>query len=459
MLFGAWHLLERGFWAGWHPGRRVAVEAAKRNIIFIAAAIITGVISIAFGIGITRASALFAHVTAHRLWLTLLLCPIGLAGIVFLTRTVFPGAQGSGIPQAMAGMTMRDQADVDTVLSLRIAVGKFLLTLAGFAVGASIGKEGPTVQISCAVMNVCGRLGLERSLLLQRLLILAGGAAGITCAFNAPVAGVLFAIEEMAGSFSSREARSIILAAFGSGITLLLLLGYQPYFGFSHAALRLGLVWLLVPVCAVIGGVAGGIFAQVLVTPKRFMPGPINWLAKHHPVGFALLCGLLLAALGLISHGQIFDASHREAQEALTEGVVLPFGFAPLKFLATLISYLSGIPGGIFAPSLAVGVGLGTMFSHLVPGVPVAAFAMVGMAGYFSGVVQSPLTATAIVIEMTSNPAMTVPVGIAAILGTMASRLVCKEPVYHAMAHQFLRIVEREPEPTTDDDTTGAEPD
>lgn len=437
-------------------GRQFAVQAVKRNLFFVLAAILTGLISITFGIGVVRASALFAHLTTRRLWLTLLLCPIGFASIVFLTRRVFPGAQGSGIPQAMAAMSMENPTDVDTVLSVRIAVGKFLLTLAGFAAGASIGKEGPTVQIGCVVMNIFGRFGLERSHALQRLLILAGGAAGITCAFNAPVAGILFAIEEMAGSFDDRLARSIILAAFASGITLLLLLGYQPYFGFSRATLPLGLIWMLVPLCAVIGGIAGGAFAQVLVTPARFMPGPVNRLAKDHPIGFALLCGFVLAGFGLISHGQIFDASYGEAREALTKGVLPPFDFAPLKFLATLVSYLSGIPGGIFAPSLAVGVGIGTIFNHLVPGAPVAAFAMVGMAGYFSGVVQSPLTATAIVIEMTSNPAMTVPVGIAAILGTMASRLVCKEPVYHAMAHQFLRVVEHKPVSQTN--TAGVSP-
>ena len=110
----------------------------------------------------------------------------------------------------------------NSVLSLRIAIGKFLLTLLGFAVGASIGKEGPTVQIGCAAMNICGRMGLQRSHALQRLLILAGGAAGITCAFNAPIAGIIFAIEEMAGSFDAEQVRSIILAGFASGVTLLI---------------------------------------------------------------------------------------------------------------------------------------------------------------------------------------------------------------------------------------------
>lgn len=421
------------------------MAALKGNSIFVFAAIVTGLISIIFGIGVVRASLGFQLITSEHPWVVFLLCPAGFALIVFLTRKVFPGAQGSGIPQAIAGLKMHDPAEVDSVLSLRIAIGKFLLTLLGFFVGASIGKEGPTVQIGCAAMNICGRMGLQRTHALQRLLILAGGAAGITCAFNAPVAGIVFAIEEMARSFDERQARSIILAAFASGVTLLIVLGYQPYFGISTAALPLGWEWLLVPVCAVVGGLAGGIFAQILATPARFLPGPINRFALRSPVGFAAGCGLLLALIGFLSHGQVFDASYNEARAGLVAGVLPPPEFAPLKFFATLVSYLSGIPGGIFAPSLAVGVGVGTEFAHIIPGLPVAAFAMIGMAGYFSGVVQSPLTAAAIVIEMTSNPAMSVPVGVAAILGTLASRLVCKEPVYAAMAHQFLLVVENKP--------------
>lgn len=421
------------------------MAALKRNSIFVFAAVVTGLISIIFGLGVVRASLVFRHITAARPRLVFALCPLGFAVIVLLTRKVFPGAQGSGIPQATAALKMREVADVDSVLSLRIAVGKFLLTLLGFLVGASIGKEGPTVQIGCAAMNICGRIGLQRTHALQRLLILAGGAAGITCAFNAPIAGIVFAIEEMARSFNEEQSRSIILAAFASGVTLLIVLGYEPYFGVSHAELPLSWVWLLVPLVAVIGGLAGGLFAQILARPARFMPGLVNRFALRSPVGFAALCGLLLAIIGFLSHGQVFDASYGQAHDGLIGGVLPPPEFAPLKYLATLVSYLSGIPGGIFAPSLAVGVGVGTEFAHIVPGLPVAAFAMVGMASYFSGVVQAPLTATAIVIEMTSNPAMTVPVGIAAILGTLASRLICKEPVYAAMSHQFLLVVEQKP--------------
>ncbi len=347
----------------------------------------------------------------------------------------------------MAGLQMQNSADVDNVLSLRIAAGKIILTLLGFAVGASIGKEGPTVQIGCSVMNIIGRLGLERSHGLQRLLILAGGAAGITCAFNAPIAGVVFAIEEMARSFDERILRGLLLAALASGVTLFAALGYVPYYGIPKAILPFGYSWAAVPLCALLAGFLGGVWSRILITPKRFLPDCISSLAANRPVIFAAFCGLLLAGLGMLSHGQVYDASYPQAYAALNGTDLPPLDFAPLKWAATMVSYLSGIPGGIFAPSLATGVGFGAMFVHLFPQLPLGAFAMIGMASYFAGVVQSPFTATIIVIEMTSNPSMIVPVGVAAFIGSAASRLVCPQPIYHALSAQFLRVVETKQKP------------
>jgi len=416
---------------------------AKRNVIFTLAAILTGLIAIAFGIGVVHAHNFFLTLTKNRPWLPFLLCPGGLAGIVYITRRAFPGAQGSGIPQAIAALQMQRQEDVDGVLSWRIAVGKFLLTLAGFAVGASIGKEGPTVQIGCTVMNICGRIGLERTRALERLLIMAGGAAGITCAFNAPIAGVVFAMEEMSHGIDETMLRSIILAAFVSGVTLFGVLGYQPYFGYSPQQVAFGAEWLVIALCAAVAGLAGGCFGQMIVAPARILPKRLTALAQRRPIVFAAACGLALAAIGFASGGQVYGSSYGEARAALQGQTLPPIDFGALKWAATMVSYLSGIPGGIFAPSLAVGVGVGVMFAHIFYGLPVAALAMVGMAGYFSGVVQSPFTATVIVIEMTSDPAMTVPVGLAALIGALTSRLVCREPAYHAMAAQFLRAIEQ----------------
>lgn len=421
-------------------------------VMFGVAALLVGLIAAVFSLGINWAIATFQRAEAARPWLPFVLCPVGLGTIVFVTRTVFPGAQGSGIPQAMAGLRMPNPRQVDRLLSWRIAIGKLSLTLAGFLCGASIGKEGPIVQIGCSVMNNIGRIGLPRTIGLQKLLIVAGGAAGISSAFNAPLAGAVFAIEEMAHHYDLVTGRSVLIAAMLSGLALYAVFGADFYFGSSQAHLPFGVGWLVIPVCGVVGGLAGGLFSQILVSPLRVLPRWLGTLARDRPVPFAAGCGLVLAGLGWLSGGLVFNSSYAAARAAVHGTTLLPLAFAPLKWAATLVSYLSGIPGGIFAPSLAVGAGVGAMLSrlvlllHLLPNLPVDAVAMIGMAGYFAGVVQSPLTAAVIVVEMTNDPAMTVAVGLAAALGSISSKLVCPVPVYEAMARQFFTAV-AEPEP------------
>jgi len=415
--------------------------------MFVIAALVVGVIAAIFSIGIDWATATFQRMDQAHPWFAFAVCPAGLGVIVLLTRNIFPGAQGSGIPQAMAGLRMPNPRQVDRLLSWRIAIGKLSLTLAGFLCGASIGKEGPIVQIGCSVMNNIGRIGMPRTAGLQRLLIVAGGAAGIASAFNAPLAGAIFAIEEMAHHYDGVTGRSVLAAAMLSGFMLFAVFGANFYFGSTGATLPMGPAWLLVLFAGVLGGLAGGLFAQILVSPTRFLPGVVNRFAHGHPVLFAIGCGFVVAVLGWLSGGHVFDASYAEARAAVHGTALLPLSFAPLKWASTTVSYLSGIPGGIFAPSLAVGAGVGSALSrivvmtHLLPGAPMGAIAMIGMAGYFSGVVQSPITAAVIVVEMTNDPAMTVAVGLAAGIGAVCSKLVCPVPIYEAMARQFFAAV------------------
>lgn len=425
----------------------------RHLLMFVVAALVVGVIAALFTIGIRWATATFHRMEIARPWLPFIVCPVGLAVIVFLTRSVFPGAQGSGIPQAMAGLRMPNPHQVDRLLSWRIAIGKLLLVMAGFLSGASIGKEGPIVQIGCSVMNNIGRIGMPRTVGLQRLLIAAGGAAGIAGAFNAPLAGAIFAIEEMAHRYDAVTGRSVLAAAMLSGFALFAVFGASAYFGTSDAFMPLGPIWLIILPAGIVGGLAGGLFAQILVRPQRFLPGAVNRFAHRHPIMFAFGCGLAIAFLGWLSGGLVFDASYDQARAAVHGTVLLPMSFAPLKWAANIVSYLSGIPGGIFSPALAVGVGIGAilqrlvMLLHLAPAMPVGAIAMIGMAGYFSGVVQSPITAAVIVVEMTNDPNMTVAVGLAAGIGAVCSRLICPVPVYEAMARQFFAAV-AEPEPS-----------
>jgi len=423
--------------------RRITIsEAWHQRLLFGLSALIVGAISVGFGIGTTKAINLFFDLTGPHPLIVFALCPIGLGAVALLTRKVFPGSQGSGIPQAMAAIEMEGMEFADTMLSWRIAVGKFLLTLAGFVCGASIGKEGPTVQISCSVMNSVGRWGLKPSHGLLRLLVLCGGAAGIASAFNTPIAGAVFAIEEMAHyHIEGYVGRRLLMVTALSGMAMLALVGNYTYFGTVHAAMPWGSTWAALLPVGIAGGFLGGGFARVLTIPVAKFPRRLAWLVQRQPIAFAMVCGLLLAVVGHLSGGLAFCSSYAQARGALHGTLLLPPTFPLLKWAATIISYMSGIPGGIFAPSLSVGAGLAYWFVPLFPHLPISALAMLCMASYFSGVVQSPITAAVIVLEMTNNIEMTVAVSAASALGTIFSRIICPKPIYAAMAEQFIAAV------------------
>jgi len=378
-----------------------------------------------------------------RPYLILLLAPAGLALSVWLTRRYFAGAQGSGIPQTIAALHLQQSAAVDAILSLRVGVGKVCLTVLGLMVGASIGREGPTVQIGAALMHTIGRLFHLKRQDLQRSLILAGGAAGIAAAFNTPLAGVVFAIEELSHSFESRTSGTVLTAVILGGITTMAVAGNYTYFGTTQAELDVGAGWIAVVLCSVAGGLAGGAFSTSLVVASKPLSGRYGqWLIRN-PVGFAALCGLLIALIGLVSGGTTYGTGYAQARGVVTGTATLPLLFVPLKLLATVVSYLSGIPGGIFAPSLAVGAGLGEWMAHLVPRAPESAVVLLGMVAYFSGVVQAPITATIIVMEMTDNQRMTIPLLATALLAFGISRMICPRPLYGALARRFQAAVER----------------
>ena len=429
-------------WSRVRTARVLSPRDWMRQFVFWTGAILVALTAILFANLADRAVSLFLRVTAYQPLLAFVICPAGLAISVLLTQRVFPGAQGSGIPQVIATLHMADRRLVDQVLSLRIAFGKILLTLLGLACGASIGREGPTVQIGATLLNTFGRyMRLPRGGM-ERGLVLAGGAAGIAAAFNTPLAGVVFAIEELSHSFESRTSGIVLSAVIIAGIVTIAVAGNYTYFGTNSAQLAIGAGWLAVLVCGVCGGVAGGLFSTLLLRAAAGLPrGAGRWVMRH-PVGFAALCGLCIAILGTLSGGATYGTGYIQARAIVTGQSHLPVYFFVLKFLASVVSYVSGIPGGIFAPALAVGAGLGQALSHLLPAAPAGAVVLLAMVGYFAGVVQAPITAIVIVMEMTNNQSMIVPVMATAMVAFGASRLVCPHPIYSALADRFLRAQE-----------------
>jgi H+/Cl- antiporter ClcA len=411
-----------------------------RRVVFWVGAVLVAAVAVGFAKAADMASGMFLHFTAGHAWLPFVVAPVGLSAAFLLTKYVFPGAQGSGIPQTIAALHMHDQDMVDRVLSLRIAVGKVLLTLMGLASGASIGREGPTVQVGASIMNALGKLLQLPRLELRRALVLAGGAAGVAAALNTPLAGIVFAIEELSHSFEARTSGTVFTAVVVAGATTLGLVGNYTYFGRTSAELSNEVAWLAVILCGVTGGLAGGLFSRALIVAAQGLPGWVGRMIMRYPVPFAALCGLLLAIIGMLSGGQTYGTGYAQAKGMVEEHSTLPAVYALLKLAATVVSYVSGIPGGIFAPSLSIGAGLGSVLAPLVPNAPVGAMILLGMTAYFCGVVQAPITSTVIVMEMTENQRLMIPLMATAFLSFAVSRLVCRRPLYGALARRFLQV-------------------
>ncbi|WP_426407728.1 chloride channel protein [Bradyrhizobium ganzhouense] len=411
----------------------------QRRAIFLLGGIGVGAAAVALAQLADLAQHAFVLLLAKSRYAVLAVTPLGFMLSAYLTIRLFPNAQGSGIPQAIAARHLSDQAARESLVSIRIAIGKMILTLFGLLCGGSVGREGPTVQVGASIMFALGRFSPRR----QPGLILAGAAAGVAAAFNTPLAGIVFGIEEMSRAFETRTSSLIIAAVIAAGLTSLALAGNYAYFGSSAMSLARGADWLAVPLCGVVGGIAGGLFSRVVIAMARGFKNPLGRAIKGHPLWFAFVCGLAVAVCGLVSGDTIYGTGYVQVKEALDHGTSLPRDFGVLKLLATTFAAISGIPGGIFSPSLAVGAGIGSNIAALFQDAPLGAIMLLGMVSYFAGVVQAPITAFVIVTEMTDNHGMVVPLMAAALIAHFVSRMICEEGIYHALAKGFVERATR----------------
>ena len=411
----------------------------KRRLIFWSGAIGVGLAAVFLAVAAEWANGIFHRMLAISPYLPLVVTPLGLALVVFVTRKFFPGSQGSGIPQTIASLDPKESSAIrERLLSLRVTAGKVMLTVFGLLCGASVGREGPTVQIGASIMHSLGNLARFPKHDVEKGLILAGAAAGVAAAFNTPLAGIVFAIEEMSRSFEEHNSSTILMTVIIAGVTSLALLGNYSYFGHTSETLAFGKQWDVVIVCGILAGSLGGAFSRFLIEINKGLAGRMGMWMRTRPIALAAGCGLLLALIGLASGNSSYGSGYSEAKTLLDGEAVLPEAYGLLKMMATAVSYVSGIPGGVMAPTLSAGAGFGANIAHFFTNVPAGATVILGMVAYFAGVTQAPITAFVIVMEMTDNHEMLLPLMAAAFIANLCSRLICPTPLFHTMAQNFI---------------------
>ncbi|HVK55820.1 MAG TPA: chloride channel protein [Burkholderiales bacterium] len=423
------------------PRGRMLFDILRQCFIFFLGAVCVGGAAIVF-----FATSKLSHWSLRELihvypLAPLVLAPLGFALIAYITNTFFISAVGSGVPQTIAAFNSAELSTQKGLLSLPIAVAKIAMTGLGQICGASVGREGPMVQVGACVMHAFGRFmpaGRMSKLQLNRSLIVAGGAAGVAGAFTTPLTGVIFGLEQLSRSIESRTSAATVLAVAIAVPVVVTIAGEYGYFGRTAVALQAWSDWGAVLACGVVGGLLGGIFGCGIVQSPRIVPASVVRLKKSFPILFPAACGLCVGVLGVLSNGATYGNGSRETQLLLQNPDSLPFTFSILKLLATFFSCFSGIPGGLFAPSLGVGAGIGANVAALMPYAPSAAIVLIGITAYFSGVFQAPITGVVVVLEMAGNHALALPLIAAAVIATGISRLLCPRPIYQIIADRLL---------------------
>ena len=411
------------------------LAAWKTHLVFWLGAIFVGLASVALTVGSEYMSDLFRTLYKQFIYYSFIFTPVCLTFLAWVTIKFFPGSERSGVPQVKAALQpLQNQGDMP-LLSFRIIIGKLLISIGGIFSGASVGLGGPAIHIGAALMTYFGRFANFAPHYLERGLILAGSSAGFAAIFSAPLAGIVFAIEEMGRSLEEKTSGLILTAVIFAGATALIVLGQYVYFTDRSISFPWGKAWLIIPICGVVTGLLGGAFSLTLLKGGKFLRS-ISFLS---PLRIAFLCGLIIATLNFFSDGLTAGTGYQETKTYLLHAEYMPAEYPFMRMLANIATFFVGIPAGIFVPSLSVGAGIGANLAEWIPIAPLPVVILLGMTGYFAGMLQSPLTAFVIIMEMTNSHDLLLPMMATAFIANGTSKLICPISLYEGLTQYYLK--------------------
>jgi len=404
-------------------------------VLSIFIGVLSGLLVVSFRVAIEWIKILTLGSAPHAGQFRLLFVP-AIAGLIVaaLVQLAFPAARGSGVNQTKAALYI-----YNGFISFKTVIGKFITSALAIGSGHSLGPEDPSLQIGAGVASIVARrLNLSR----QRLRLFApiGAAAGLAAAFNAPISAILFVIEEVIGRWSAAVLGSVVLSAISSVVVARWFWGSEPIFRIPTVTLRDPRELIAYAVLGIVGGFAALVFSKALgyLRPRlRAMP---KW-TQYCQSGVA---GLLVGMIGFFGFPQVMGPGYEVIDQAMHGQFAwkLLLVLALLKILATTLSFSSGTPGGMFAPTLFIGAMLGAsvgsfeklFFPHLTG--TVGSYALVGMGVLFAGFLRAPLTSVFMVLEVSGNYSIILPVILANMIAYLLSRGLQPVPIFEVFTHQ-----------------------
>ncbi len=409
-------------------------------IPFWVASLLVGLVAVAFTQMFNFSEKLLGQTLAWHKWLIFILAPVNLLIGWFLIRSFSPGARGSGIPQVMAAIELpaKYEKGLSRLLSIRIIIVKIASSLFMVLGGAAIGREGPTIQIAGSIFSKVNKwIPASWPKLAKQNFIITGAAAGLAAAFNTPLGGIVFAIEELAKIHISFFRSALFTAVIIAGLTAQNFLGPYLYLGYPDVQNLSPYIFVGVVGVAVLSGFLGSLMCRWILAVMRWKRS----FSLVRTITFLLLAGLAIASISYFIDPEILGSGKDLMNRSLfTQNKAVPWHTVVVRILGPIISFNTGAAGGVFAPSLAAGASIGAWLSGVfgILGANANILILSGMVGFLTGVTRTPFTSAILVLEMTDRHSVIFHLMLAAMLANIVALMVDKHSLYDQLKQGFL---------------------
>ena len=427
-------------------------EKLKNNILqaipFWGASLITGLMAVLYARLFALAEKGTAYIIHTHTWYLFIITPLCFLIAWWLVRTYAPYARGSGIPQVIAAIelaTPKYNEKVNKLLSLRVIVIKIASSLIMAFGGGVIGREGPTIQIAGSVFRKINQwLPAWWPKISKRNMIMTGAAAGLAAAFNTPLGGVVFAVEELTRTHISYFKTALFTAVIIAGLTAQALIGPYLYLGYPDVSHLSGTIFLGVLLVAIPAGLLGALMAKWILLIFRWKS--TFTLTRQH-VLYVAGCALLIASLAFFVNERVLGSGKELMTTSLfTNDKILPWYMPLLRIIGPIFSFTTGAAGGVFAPALSAGASIGSAISGWMHQTATNTNLLVlsGMVGFLTGVTRTPFTSAILVLEMTDRHNVIFHLMLAGMVASLVAMLVDKHSFYDHLKVQYAHELIRE---------------
>jgi chloride channel protein, CIC family len=424
-------------------------EKVRTNILqalpFWIAALLTGLIAVLYTKLFMYGESLSHSIVISHRWLLFVVTPACFVVAWWIIKRFDENAAGSGIPQVMTAIELANPKYnhlVDKFLSIKGVVVKVMSTLFMIVGGGAIGREGPTVQIAGSIFRKVNNLIPESwPKVSKKNMIMTGAAAGLAAAFNTPLGGIVFAVEELAKTHISYFKTALFTGVIIAGITAQGILGPYLYLGYPDISSVSPKLIFFVPLVACVAGLLGSIMSVIIL---RILNWKRTFTRKGGHILYVIGCGLLVATIAYFLNDGILGSGKQQMTQILFTrdkhvGFALPF----YRIIGSVAAFTTGAAGGIFAPSLAAGATIGgwiaEVFNFLGPNADILILS--GMVAFLTGVTRSPFTSAILVLEMTDRHSVVFYLMLAAMAANLFANLIDRHSLYDRLKDRYLNDV------------------